>query len=209
MLIGLDFDNTLVCYDRLFHRLAAERGLIPPTLPAGKRAVRDHLRACGREDDWTELQGLAYGPQITGAEPFPHAREFLTRCRAAGVAVAVVSHKTRWPYRGLPHDLHAAAFRFLAAHGFFRSDTGLSPDRVYLEPTLEGKLARVAALGCDVYIDDLPEVLTAAAFPAGVRRVLFDPGDEYPDASAYERVRSWAAAASRLLPLSEHAPCLR
>ena len=24
--VGLDFDNTIVCYDRLFHRLARERG---------------------------------------------------------------------------------------------------------------------------------------------------------------------------------------
>ena len=49
MLVGLDFDNTIVCYDRLFHRLARERGLIPEHVPATKGAVRDHLRNVGRE----------------------------------------------------------------------------------------------------------------------------------------------------------------
>src|SRR4029079_9696971 len=61
MLIGLDFDNTIVRYDRLFHRLARKRGLIPDGIPVSKQAVRDHLRANGREADWTELQGMAYG----------------------------------------------------------------------------------------------------------------------------------------------------
>ena len=58
MLIGLDFDNTIVRYDRLFHRLRRERGLIPDHLPVSKRAIRDHLRASGREEEWTELQGV-------------------------------------------------------------------------------------------------------------------------------------------------------
>ena len=32
MRIGVDFDNTLVCYDGVFHRAALERGLIPSDL---------------------------------------------------------------------------------------------------------------------------------------------------------------------------------
>lgn len=192
MLIGLDFDNTIVCYDRLFHRLAAERGLVPVGLPATKQAVRDHLRAAGRNDDWTELQGVAYGPRITDAEPFPGVTDFLRRCRDAGVSVAVVSHKTRRPYRGEPHDLHAAAHSFLESHGLYNtSDTGLSPDHVFLEPTLADKLARVGALGCGAFVDDLPEVLAEPAFPAAVRKVLFDPAGTHPDHPSYARVATW------------------
>jgi len=66
MLVGLDFDNTIVRYDQLFHRLAVERGLIPPGVSATKQSVRDYLRAADREVDWTELQGIAYGPRING-----------------------------------------------------------------------------------------------------------------------------------------------
>src|SRR5881392_3621645 len=71
MLVGLDFDNTIVCYDRLFHRLATERGLLPHGVAENKGAVRDYLRSIGREDDWTEMQGVGYGPRISDAEPFP------------------------------------------------------------------------------------------------------------------------------------------
>jgi FMN phosphatase YigB (HAD superfamily) len=200
MLIGLDFDNTIVRYDGLFHRLAVERGLIHAELPATKQAVRDFLRAAGREDEWTELQGIAYGPRITDAEPWPGVKDFLRSCGAAGVRVAVVSHKTRNPYRGEKHDLHAAAHAFLDAHGFFASDTGLSLERVFLELTLAEKLARIGSLGCAAFVDDLPEVLREAAFPAGVRKVLFDPADAHADDESHHRVTSWEACGEMLLP---------
>ena len=61
-MIGVDFDNTIVCYDGVFHRAAVERGLIPPELPVSKGQVRDHLRRLGQEHAWTELQGEVYVP---------------------------------------------------------------------------------------------------------------------------------------------------
>ena len=192
MLVGLDFDNTIVCYDRLFHRLATERGLMPAGVAENKGAVRDYLRSIGREDDWTEMQGVGYGPRISDAEPFPGVKDFLRACKASGIQVAIVSHKTKHPYRGEAHDLHAAAHTFLHAHGFYHtSDTGLSPASVYLELTLQSKLARVGALGCDVFVDDLPELLGEANFPPGTRKVLFDPAGTNADRADYVRVRSW------------------
>lgn len=192
MLVGLDFDNTIVCYDRLFHRLASERGLLPAGVPENKGAVRDYLRSIGREDDWTEMQGVGYGPRISDAEPFPGVMDFLRACKAGGVQVAVVSHKTKHPYRGEKHDLHAAAHTFLQTHGFYEtSDTGLSPEAVHLELTLQAKLARIGALGCEAFVDDLPELLGEAMFPAGTRKILFDPAGTNADRKDYFRVRTW------------------
>jgi hypothetical protein len=200
MLVGLDFDNTIVCYDRLFHTLARERGLLPDGIPATKGAVRDHLRAIGKEPVWTEMQGVGYGPRISDAEPFPGVKDFLARARNAGVKVAIVSHKTKHPYLGPPYDLHAAAHTFLTAHGFLETgDTGLSPDRVYLELTKQAKLDRIGALGCDVFVDDLPEFLGEHGFPGRPRKVLFDPADANADRADYTRVTSWAAVQALVL----------
>lgn len=200
MLVGLDFDNTIVRYDRLFHQLALERGLIPATLPPTKHSVRERLRACGQEDAWTELQGVAYGPRIVDAEPFPGLVEFLARCRAAGVEAAVISHKTLYPYRGDRHNLHAAAHAFLEAKGLYRlKETGLARERVFLEPTLAEKLQRIGALGCDYFVDDLPEVLLEPVFPRGARRVLFDFAAAHPEHPSYERVNSWAECADLVI----------
>src|SRR5262249_372634 len=110
------------------------------------------------------------------------------------------SHKTRHPYRGERHDLHAAAHAFLSAHGFYEtSDTGLSPQQVFLEYTLVGKLARIGELGCEAFVDDLPEVLGEPAFPIGVHTILFEPGNVH-EGSDVSRVTSWEACGDLLLP---------
>src|SRR5207244_522866 len=77
--IGLDLDNTLVCYDAVFSRLAVERGFIDPGAPVSKLAVRELLRGSGREDAWTELQGAAYGARMCEAEPFPGVLQLLVK----------------------------------------------------------------------------------------------------------------------------------
>jgi len=193
MLIGLDFDNTIVRYDRLFHRLADERGLLGEPVAVNKTAVRDYLRRIGREPDWTEMQGVGYGPRIADAEPFPGVKDFLAKCLAAGAEVRIVSHKTKHPYAGPPFDLHEAAHNFLTAHGFYDTAvTGLSPERVNLALTKRAKIDRIAELGCDVFVDDLTDILAEPGFPAKTRKVLFDPADQFADDPSYTRAKSWA-----------------
>ncbi len=196
MHVGVDFDNTIVSYDELFWKLARERDLVPEDVPVSKQEVRDHLRATGREDEWTELQGVGYGSRIGEARAFPGVEAFFVACRATGVQVSIISHKTRHPYRGSKVDLQQAARGWLEAHGFFdEAGIGLEARQVHFELTRQAKFARIAAAGCTVFIDDLVEFLGDADFPAGVRRLLFDPQAAYRG-GALERLGSWAEAAS-------------
>ncbi|HEY1414093.1 MAG TPA: hypothetical protein VGF36_18245, partial [Rhodopila sp.] len=71
MRIGIDFDNTIACYDGVFHQAALERGLIPPDLAHDKNSVRDHLNGSGRKNDFTELQGYVYGTRMELVSPYP------------------------------------------------------------------------------------------------------------------------------------------
>ena len=192
MLIGIDLDNTIVCYDRIIHAAAVDRKLIPLGVPVSKGAVRDHLRHAGTEEAWTELQGHVYGLGMRDATPFPGVAEFLGRCVNLGIRTCIISHRTRRPFRGPPYDLHLAAREWLESHGFFdETRIGLRQDRVYLELTKEDKLRRIAQLGCDRFVDDLPEFLDEPAFPKGVRRILFDPTNAYQRRQSCRRVSSW------------------
>jgi hypothetical protein len=206
--IGIDFDNTIVCYDDLFTRVAVELGLVPPEVATSKTAIRDHLRAAGQEDRWTELQGTIYGPRMPDAPPFPGVLEFFAACRAAGVPVAIVSHRTRFPYLGERHDLHAAAREWLERHGFHDpAGIGLPVEQVFLEETKEAKLTRIADVGCTHFIDDLPELLAHPLFPVKVRRILFDPRGEHGALPGVDILPSWHAAPAILAasekPLAE------
>jgi len=175
MRIGIDFDNTIVSYDALFHKVARERDLIPHDTPVNKVAVRDHLRQIGKEELWTEMQGYVYGARMDEALAYPGVIEFLSGASAAGHEVAIVSHKTKSPYLGTQYDLHAAARAWVEKH-LRKEEIALVPTtQVFFELTKEEKLARIETLGCDIFVDDLPEILQAKAFPTGARRVLFDP----------------------------------
>ena len=202
MLIGLDLDNTIICYDGLFHREAVSRGWIDPSTQADKESVRAALCRAGREDDWTALQGYIYGPGLAAATPYPGVREFLAQCRESEVEVAIISHKTRFPYAGPRHDLREAARNWLTSNRIFVDSPKDATDRhVYFETTREDKFARIAALGCRWFVDDLPGFLADPQFPGHVGRILFDPLDRHTDGEGLFRARSWSGVSDLVFQL--------
>ena len=203
MRIGIDFDNTIACYDGVFHTAALERGLIPADLGRDKNSVRDHLNGSGRKDDFTELQGYVYGARMDLVSPYPGFDAFIAAARKAGHDLFIVSHKTRHPILGPKHDMHAAARGFLADRGLIGTGIAqIAPDNVFFELTKDEKVARAHALDCQVFIDDLPEILTMAGFPDGMRKILFDPEDQFKDAAGragrFDRRTSWPELAADL-----------
>src|SRR6266576_549715 len=193
MHIGVDFDNTIVCYDALFHRVAREKGLIPTDLPVNKSDVRNYLRRVDNERAWTEMQGYVYGARMSEAAPYPGVLAFFQACRQAGIETSIVSHKTRHPFLGEKYDLHAAATAWLEQQGFFdAAQIGLPRESVFFELTKQAKLERIGQCGCTHFIDDLPEFLGEPGFPAAVQRILFDPNDLYPDEQRFGRIQAWA-----------------
>lgn len=197
MRIGVDFDNTIVCFDPLFHSAAVHQKLLPATAPVTKNGVRDALRALGKEEEWTRLQGHIYGEMITKAKAFAGAIDFFARAQRKGHDLFIVSHKSETSAMPPFHDLHVAAHAWLDQQQFFEQ-TRLGLARVYFEVTMEKKLERIRQLECEVVIDDLLEFLARPDFPEGVRRILFDPHKQHAD-SPFERVTSWKEAMTRLL----------
>ena len=193
MHVGVDFDNTIVCYDALFHKVALEKGLIPADLPVNKSDVRNYLRRVDNEGAWTEMQGYVYGARMSEAAPYPGVLEFFQACRQVGIKTSIISHKTHHPFLGEKYDLHAAATAWLEQQGFFDvAQIGLPRESVFFELTKQAKLERIAQCGCTHFIDDLPEFLGEPGFPAAAQRILFDPNNLYPDEQRFSRIQAWA-----------------
>ena len=192
MRIGVDFDNTLVGYDHLFAEAARERGWNHVPLDQGKQALRDALRAGpDGENNWRSLQAEVYGARMAEARLLDGVADFFGQCRDRGVTVSIVSHKTRYAAAdpgGV--DLQAASLDWMRLQGFFEEEGfGLDLAQVFFEASRADKLARIAALECTHFIDDLEEVLTAPEFPKGVRRYLI--GAETVDAPELTSCRNW------------------
>jgi hypothetical protein len=176
--IGIDLDNTLICYDELFHFVACQEGLIEAASPKNKEQIRDSIRLLPQgENKWTRLQAIVYGMQMSGAIAFAGCENFLRHCSLRRQKAVIVSHKTRFAtLDGLPVDLRAAAIAWMKAKKFFDPDgCGLSPDNVFFESTRLEKIERIRTLGCTHFIDDLMEVFAEPSFPRGVAKFLFAP----------------------------------
>ena len=190
MHIGFDFDNTLISYDRLFRKVALENALIPEDIPSKKNAVRDYLRLQGKENDWTRLQGEVYGGRILEAEAYPEMYATIEKIARSNIPMCIVSHKTRTPYLGEPWDLHAAARSWLTLKGFHRTEgLGWRKEQVFFELTKEEKAARIVALGCTHYVDDLPEILDM--LPDSIHKILFAPNEVVLRNPAWQLMTTW------------------
>lgn len=188
--VGLDFDNTIADYDAAFAATAVEMGFLAPGAARDKRAVRAALRARpDGERDWMRVQGRVYGPGIGAARPYPGVLEALGAFARRGLDVCVVSHKTRTGhFDETGTDLRAAAIGWMAANGLFdAAHSPLARQNVHFAETRAAKIAAIAALSCDAFVDDLEEVLLDPAFPADVERILFAP-DGAPAPAAGVRV---------------------
>ncbi len=176
MRIGLDFDNTIICYDTVFAQAAVQRGLLPAGFQGTKQSVRDAIRRHQHGDiAWQGLQGFVYGKGIAAAQPFAGVDRFLRRAKAEGAHISIVSHKTEHGHFDQDRvNLREAALGWMEAWNFFAAD-GYAIGRadIHFAPTREDKIARITTLGFETFIDDLEEIFGDPLFPTGVTRILF------------------------------------
>jgi hypothetical protein len=193
-IIGIDLDNTLVCYDELFHSVARQEGLIESSAPRSKEQIRDAIRLLPQgESKWTRLQAIVYGAQMSGATAFEGSENFLRHCFTMGTKAVIVSHKTHFAtLDGKPVDLRESAIAWMKVKKFFEPDgCGLSPDGVFFESTRLEKIERIRALGCTHFIDDLMEVFAESSFPREVTKLLFAPHGATPGSTDIKVFRTW------------------
>ena len=194
--VGVDLDNTVICYDLAFHRAALERGWIDPATPAAKTAVKKAVLERAGDRQWTELQGFVYGPGLDAATAYPGVAGFFQTCAAREIRTVIVSHKTQFAAAGPRYDLRKAAIAWLNASALLDS----AHEPVVFTDTRGAKLEAVRSLGCRTLIDDLPEVFRDPAYPHETDFILFDPDQAHPDWTATQRASSWAEIRSKFFP---------
>lgn len=190
MIIGLDFDNTIACYDQAIARFAREMFALPAEIRPTKLGLRDYLRAVGREPEWTAFQGHLYGPGMEYAEPFPGAVDTIAALLDAGHTALIISHRSKHPYAGPKHDLHASARSWMTGKLVRGGRQLFDESQIFLNEHLADKVAMIGKLKCDVFLDDLSEVLGHADFPAGTKRLWFSSKTP-PAGSAMIQVQHW------------------
>ena len=182
MVIGVDFDNTIVGYDKAMHRAALQRGLISPEVARSKKLIRDTIRRLpDGEIEWQKLQALVYGPMMSQAELIDGVQVFFECCKRLHVPVYIISHKTEYAnFDETGTSLRGAALQWMKAHRFFEIDgLGLSQQAVFFESTRQDKIDRIKRLACTHFIDDLEETFREETFPTDVEKILYSPHERH------------------------------
>lgn len=193
-IVGLDLDNTLALYDEVFHGAARTHGLVDASVAATKREVRDAVRRSQGDIAWQRLQGEVYGPRMSQARLAEGVVDFLQACHAAAATVVVVSHKTQHAtHDETGTDLRQVALTWMVDQGLFDVAGGiLTRGAVFFESTRAEKLARIEALGCSHFVDDLIEVFLEERFPDAVSKVLIDPSGATTPPPGIRLARTWS-----------------
>lgn len=196
MRIGLDFDNTIIRYDDVFREAAIQRDLVTAKFSGTKQQVRDAVRQLpDGERQWQALQGYVYGKGIRAATPFVGLDDFLRCANARRDTILIVSHKTEYGHFDPERvSLRQAAMQWMEQHGFF-AERGflIAPGNVHFLSSRSEKLNRIGELACNIFVDDLAEVLADPTFPPLVRRILFSERAEKSDGLPYEICRDWSS----------------
>jgi hypothetical protein len=204
MRIGIDFDNTIACYDQLFSDVAFTLGMIDTPTQASKVVLKQKiLKQPVGDMAWQRLQGQVYGKYMHQAKIFFGFVEFLFLSKLREHEVYIVSHKTKYGHFDEEKiSLWSEALGWLKLNGLFeRDDLVFSPAQVFFEGTRESKIQRIISLGCTHFIDDLLEVLEDRHFPAEVQKILFCPGLDLSKDSEQlplTTVASWREITSRV-----------
>ena len=174
MIFGFDLDNTIVCYDKLFKKVALEEELIPNNLYPFKDSIKNYLINNNKEKEWTMLQGKVYGARVFEAEVYEGIKEVFKLLTSRNISIYIISHRTKYPFLGEKINLHKSALSWLENKNFF-NDTliNLSKKNVFFEESKDKKIKRIINLNCNFYIDDLIEILEK--LPNKINKFLFSP----------------------------------
>lgn len=176
MIIGIDFDNTIIQYDNVFFDVALKLNFIQPHCPKNKFSIREQVRQLNDgEIKWRKLQALVYGEHISSAYLAPGFIDFIGYCRKLNIKVYIISHKTKFAYLDeTAIDLHKSAILWLTKKHFFNR-LGFKMSDIFFLETRKEKIEKIKDLKCNLFIDDLPEVFLEPNFPIDVKKILYNP----------------------------------
>ena len=177
MKIGLDLDNTIIQYDKLFQQLAMESTWLTAPCPKTKNEVRTALR---RTEDgqvkWEQLQALAYGPRIQDAELSRGFHAFLEQATLCNIELCIISHKTEFAAQDFSKNcsLRRSAKSALEDWGVLGThENMISHDQLTFANTRSEKVSLIKAQKCDIFVDDLKEVFLDPHFSKNIKKIWF------------------------------------
>ena len=190
MIVGFDFDNTIISYEKLFKKIAYKKKLVPKNIKSNKNSVKEYLIKKNKETEWTILQGEVYGKYIMDAKIYIGVKKIMKSLSKNKIKFYIISHKTKFPYLGRKINLQVAAKKWIYKNILRDNNSiNLSIKDIFFENSIKEKISRINKLRCNIYIDDLPKILEL--LPKGVIKILFTPNQKSQQKKPIITMKKW------------------
>ena len=194
MIIGLDFDNTIVDYSNVLSEIAYKLGYLASPSPLPKENIKSIVfKLPEGEVKWSLLQAEVYSEGIVNAKIMKGFHRFINLCRSYNISVSIVSHKTIYnKYDSKRRNLRKSAMNWMKDNNFFdHNGLGFDNNQIYFEDTPLAKIKRIKQLKCTHFVDDLETILLHPNFPSNVVKVLLCADEYYDNVGLLNVYRNW------------------
>jgi len=168
--IGIDLDNTIIDYSLAYEVISRQFGL--ETELIDRESIRSFLRLQDDGNEWQRFQSILYTEGLISARPANGVDKFFELCRQQKVEISIISHKTeKTPIHFGNKNLRQCAVEWLNENCLVPNL--VNHDHLYFCATQSEKVLTTNELGCDVFVDDLVEVLVHPELSKNTRKVLY------------------------------------
>ena len=189
MLIGIDLDNTIINYDKVFFSVAIKNKLVPKNISKNKISIKKYLFKKKLTKKWKVLQSEVYGKNISEAIPYKGILKVINELVEKKINFKIVSHKTKNPYVGKKLNLHKISKKWLKEKITKLCTKKLKKIEIYFETSQAAKIKRIKKLGCTHFIDDLQNILEK--LPTNMTKILFLPNTKIKKQKNFLVINSW------------------
>ena len=115
MLIGIDFDNTIACYDKVFQEVAKNQQIVDKNWFGKKTELKNLIsKSKNGKKLWMKIQGMVYGQYMKNADIMDGFESFLTASKILNIDICIISHKTKYGHFDKKKiDLRKEALRWI------------------------------------------------------------------------------------------------
>ena len=169
--IGIDFDNTIINYDKVFYSLALKKKIIRKNILIEKEAIKNYLIQNNFYNEWISLQGEVYSKHVlmgkTNSFFIPVLKKLLKKYE-----LHIISHKTLYPVIGEKINLRDQALKWIEKK--IISKVNFKRENIHFASTQNEKIKIIKIKKCNIFIDDLEDILVHNKFPKKCKKILFN-----------------------------------
>ena len=182
--IGLDLDNTIIDYSQSYTKVAEFLNL--QLTNRNRIEIKKFLIESPSNDlAWQKFQSILYTKGLDYAVVSPGLFNFLRYCKLYKIEVYIVSHKTESTPKEFGNlDLRSPALNWLKHQEIVPDLIGLK--NVLFCESRKMKIDLVNKINCDIFVDDLEEILTDDHLNTNIRKILFSRDLKENSISSFE-----------------------